>query len=372
MQVPHTDVSERSILKAQSYCLALVAAMLSVILSIHSVSAQGSEAIAERPAIDVRIESAPDVSLAATLRLPASAGRHPVLIIQSGSGPSTRGGFISLENLLNDAGIATIEFDKRGVGQSTGIFTDTMQDMEADLAATIKWLRAHPEIDGSRIALLGYSQGAAAVPIVAERDGKIAAIVFLAGPVGERATMFLDGMRNQLVESGRDPELVDGVTAATRRWMEARSREAPIKEQANARAAVVTAFKKAGFPADDAEGATSVLDSPQLLSMYLTAPGTALEEINIPILAIFGARDEIVGAQAEPAATALGENPKALVIQVPGASHGFGYRHVDAPPRENPDGGPWLSLLPKEQIVSWLCDWLVEEPWANGSEDPEG
>lgn len=306
------------------------------------------------------VDSAVGVSLAATIRLPASGGPHPVLIIQSGSGPSTRGGYVTLESLLNAAGIATVEFDKRGVGQSTGVLTDTMQDMEADLAATIRWLRARPDIDGSRIALLGHSQGAAAVPIVAARDGKIAAVVFLAGPVGARGALFLDRMRHQLLESGYASDDVDGVIAATEMWMEARSRDEPARELANARAVVVTAFGEAGFAANDAEQAVSVLDSPQLLSMYLTAPGTALENINIPVLAVFAARDEIVGAQAERAAYALGENPKALVIQVPGASHGFGYRQPDAAPRENPDGGPWLSLLPKELIVSWLSRWLIE------------
>ena len=119
-------------------------------------------------------------------------------------------------------------------------------------------------------------------------------------------------------------------------------------------------FTKAGFAAENAEGATKVLDSPQLLSMYEVAPGTALAQLKIPILAIFGARDEIVGAQANAAAAALGENPKALVIQVPGANHGFGYRRADAPPRSNPNGGPWLSLLPEELITDWLKEQLID------------
>ena len=329
-------------------------------LSAQAALAQ-SDVESTHPVVEeVMIASAPEVSLAATLRLPASPGPYPVLIIQSGSGPSTRGGYITLENLVNAAGIATLEFDKRGVGRSTGVLTDTMQDMEADLAAAILWLRTRSDIDGSRIALLGHSQGAAAVPNVAERDGEIAALVFLAGPVGARGTMFLDQMRRQLVESGHNPSRVDEVIAATAIWMEARSRHEPASDLANARAVVVGAFREAGFAADDAEGAVSILGNPQLLSMYLTAPGTALESIDIPVLAIFAARDEIVGSQAEKAAIALGENPKAIVIQVPGSSHGFGYRQPDAPPRENPDGGPWLSLLPKKLIVSWLSQWLVE------------
>jgi uncharacterized protein len=309
-----------------------------------------------------RIPSAQGVMLAATLRLPKDDGLHPIVIIQSGSGANHRGGYAVLEHVLNEAGIATIEFDKRGVGQSAGTFTDTMEDMQTDLAATITWLRKQPKIDGSRIALLGHSQGAAAVPIVAERDGRIAAIVFIAGPVGERGTMFLQLMHTQLVEGGHAPELVNGVTASTRKWMESRSRGASDAVVASARSDVVASFTKAGFAANDAELATKTLDTPQLLSMYNATPGNALADLRIPVLAIFGARDEIVGDQTSAAAEALAENSNALVIEVPGANHVFGARRIDAPIRDSHEDGPWLSLLPKALIASWLRERLTVTP----------
>lgn len=202
--------------------LVALVAMLGAPLSTAAGSAEQVRGTDLRVLVlDVRIPSSPGVVLAGTLRLPNATGRHPVLIIQGGSGRGEHGGYVPLEHRLNNVGIATIEFDKRGAGQSTGTFTDTMQDMEADLKATIAWLRRRTDIDGSRIALLGHSQGAAAVPVVADQDGHIAAVVFLAGPVGQRGTMFLERMRAQLVESGHAPKLTDGVVAATRRWMEA-------------------------------------------------------------------------------------------------------------------------------------------------------
>ncbi|WP_294325849.1 alpha/beta hydrolase [uncultured Sphingomonas sp.] len=311
---------------------------------------------------DVRIPSVPGVVLAATLRVPVSKNRHPVLIIQTGSGPNKRGGFLPLEHRLNQVGIATIEFDKRGVGQSTGSYADTMQNMEADIEATISWLRKRSDIDGSRIALLGHSQGAAAVPEVAAQDGHLAAIVFLAGPVGQRGTMFLDRMQAQLVESGHTPEAAHHIITAVRNWMELRAQSARVEEVIRARAAVVAQFRNANFDAIEAEGATKVLDSPQLLSMYQAAPGTSLTRLKIPVLAVFGSRDEIVGDQANAAAAALADNPHALIIEVPGANHAFGYRYADSPPRESPNGGAWLSLLPKALIADWLKQQLVDKP----------
>lgn len=234
--------------------------------------------------------------------------------------------------------------------------------MEADLAATVSWLRKHPDIDGSRIALLGHSQGAAAVPEVAVRDGHLAAVVFLAGPVGQRGTMFLERMQAQLAESGHTPEASRQVVQAVGNWMELRTQRAGVDKIASARTVVVSRFKNANFSAEEAEGATKVLDSPQLLSMYEAAPGTALTRLNIPVLAVFGSRDEIVGDQVSAAAAALADNPRALIIGVPGANHTFGYRHADSPPRESPNGGAWLSLLPKALIADWLKEQLVDKP----------
>lgn len=175
---------------------------------------------------EVRIPSVAGVVLAGTLRIPGGRGPHPVFIIQSGSGPSKRGGYLPLEHCLNQVGIGTIEFDKRGVGQSTGEFADTMQNMETDIEATIAWLRKRSDVAGARIALLGHSQGAAAAPEVAVRDGHLAAVIFLAGPVGQRGTMFTDRMQAQLVESGHTPEAAHRGAAAARSWMELRSRDA--------------------------------------------------------------------------------------------------------------------------------------------------
>jgi pimeloyl-ACP methyl ester carboxylesterase len=330
------------------------------VLLLAASPADAAEPLRKTNTEEVRIPSEPGVMLAGTLRLPARKGPCPVVILQPGSGLQKRGAYITLQQRLNDAGIATIDFDKRGTGQSTGIFTDTMQDMEADLAAAIKWLRGRSDIDGKRIALLGHSQGAAAAPIVAERDGALGAIVYLAGPVGERGTMFLDNMRRQLLETGHPAEATERVLGATRDWMEARERAAPADEVAQARRSLVVAFVQAGFDPAGAEGATKVLDSAQLLSMYEAAPGPALAHLRIPVLAIFAGREEGGGTPAAAATEALGENPDALVVQVPGAGHLFTYRPADAPPLVTPPGGRWL--FPETLIAHWLIDRLAPEP----------
>jgi len=112
-------------------------------------------------ALDVRIPSDPGVVLAGTLRLPRGRGPgpFPIAVTLVGSGPGGRRTYALLSDRLLADGIATLEYDKRGTGQSTGEFLDTIPLMGRDATAAVAWLRARPDIDGSRIALVGMSQG---------------------------------------------------------------------------------------------------------------------------------------------------------------------------------------------------------------------
>jgi fermentation-respiration switch protein FrsA (DUF1100 family) len=66
-----------------------------------------------------------------------------------------------------------------------------------------------------------------------------------------------------------------------------------------------------------------VLDNPVVLSMYEAAPSEALARIRVPVLAVFGSKDDVIAPELSVAAatTALAANPDALVVSVPGAKH---------------------------------------------------
>lgn len=341
--------------------LTALAALLLAPAPMPAAAPTASSAPIPRETVEnVHIPSEPGVALAAALRLPKGKGPWPVVIVQAGTGPQKRGAYITLQQRLNAAGIATIDFDKRGTGESTGTFTDTLQDMEADIAAAIRWLRARGDIDGARIAVLGHSQGAAAASVVAERDGNLAGVVYLAGPVGVRGAIVLNPMRERLILSGRSPEAADAVVAAAGAWLEARSRTAPPGEIARLRSDLAAAFGKAGFGPGEAEGAIKVLDSAQFLSMYETSTAPALAKLRTPILAVFAGRDEGNDGGTNSivaAAAALADNPDALVVGVPGAGHVFTYRPANAAPYTNPPGGRWI--FPETLIADWLIDRLT-------------
>jgi pimeloyl-ACP methyl ester carboxylesterase len=129
------------------------------------------------------------------LDLPQRTGRVGAVVIGHGSGMTTKeqcrflaGGFLT-------RGFATLCYDKRGVGQSTGEYSNvgpansvTMFDLlGGDMAAGVAFLRARPEIDPARVGLAGNSQAGWIIPVAASRSNP-AFMILLVGPtvsVGE-------------------------------------------------------------------------------------------------------------------------------------------------------------------------------------------
>jgi hypothetical protein len=95
--------------------------------------------VARAIATDVRISSEPGVTLAGTLYLPTGQSKdpYPLAVLIGGKGPNGRGGFSEIIKRLAADGIATLEYDKRGVGQSTGTYEDDPERLTADAAAAV-------------------------------------------------------------------------------------------------------------------------------------------------------------------------------------------------------------------------------------------
>lgn len=305
-------------------CRAL-AVFLILLASVMS-SVATAQPISEVPlGEEVRYPSDPGTVIAATLEKPPSANdrRLPVVVIISGTGPWTREGWVKMRASLHAAGIATLVYDKRGLGQSTGTFVDTIPAMKRDIAAAVAFLRTRSDIDHQRIALMGISQGAVAAPLVASADPAIAAVVMLSGPVGPRGELFLGILRGHLTNAGKTNVQVDRVTAAVAAWMDARSRLADANETVNLRQAAVDAFAEVGFPQDQAENFVTALDNEVVLSMFEVAPDRAVEMLRMPTLAIYGSKDDVIAPylSIEAATAALQGNPDAIVVAVPDMTH---------------------------------------------------
>jgi alpha-beta hydrolase superfamily lysophospholipase len=150
---------------------------------------------------DVVVPVEPGVVLAGTLTLPGDLSDPvPAVVTVSGSGPQDRDGFVDiaegwrpfrqLADALGARGIAVLRFDDRGVGRSTGDFgSSTELTAAADVEGAIAYLRARPEVDATRIAVLGHSEGSRVAMIVGARDASLAGLVLLSGAADPRAAV---------------------------------------------------------------------------------------------------------------------------------------------------------------------------------------
>lgn len=159
----------------------------------------------------VRFAAGDGATLAGTLLLPrwSELQRVPGVVLIAGSGPTDRNGnnplvperidlLKLLAERLAEAGIASLRYDKRGVGESTPRPTGSLAEQErffawenvvGDVTAAHGELLRHDEIKSYATALLGHSEGgllalAAAPALGAATRGtrKLHALVLAATP----------------------------------------------------------------------------------------------------------------------------------------------------------------------------------------------
>jgi pimeloyl-ACP methyl ester carboxylesterase len=320
-------------------------------------------------ATDVRIPSEPGVTLAATLYLPAgqNKGPYPLAVLIPGRGPNGRGGGFSeiIKRLATD-GIAALEYDKRGTGQSTGTYEEDSYVLAADAAAAVAAMRHRSDIVGSRIALVGHSQGGVVAPAAAATDPDIAAVVTLAGSVGDGLPYVRKGIYRQMMKmipGGRDALVgpaVDAVMALLQARVDSRDAETTARLRANA----VDRFEVAGFPRPQAEQALAMIDVPETWKANKFRSASDLKTLHIPVLAIYGTKDPMALDDAPAARAALASNRRARIVMLDGLGHSFQEGAVTGMPDEVSKLGPYLG---SPRLVELVGDWLRDTLSSKGS-----
>jgi pimeloyl-ACP methyl ester carboxylesterase len=131
--------------------------------------------------------------LAGTMTRPAAAtGPVPVVLIIAGSGPTDRDGnnamglrtdtYKKLAWDLAARGIASVRYDKRGLGGSSVLASSspvTFDDFADDAVAGARALAADRRF--SRVVLIGHSEGAGLATRAANRGAPVAGVVMMAG-----------------------------------------------------------------------------------------------------------------------------------------------------------------------------------------------
>jgi pimeloyl-ACP methyl ester carboxylesterase len=291
------------------------------------VPAQDSDAV--RYPVEVRQG---DRVLAGELVVPKGAPRPlPLVAIVAGSGPTDRDGNSSSLGLLTNAyqqmadlaakrGIATLRYDKRGIGQSRGYREEdaTLAAFGHDLVALLG--EAERKDQFSKIVLAGHSEGGV-IALQALRDVRASALVLLATPGRPLAQV----LRDQLVHKGLPAAEVDAAIAAARRGEVVASERRELK--AIFRPSVV----------------------PFLQTLLPVDPAALLRAAKVPTIIVQGDVDEQVGV--DDAKRLHEARPDARLVVVHEMSHTL---------KIDPEGGARSYSDPTLPLAPAVIDAIVE------------
>jgi pimeloyl-ACP methyl ester carboxylesterase len=112
---------------------------------------------------ETRFESG-EASLAGRLVLPAGKLRVPVVVLVHGSEDTSALRYYALQRLLPALGVGAFVYDKRGTGESTGVFTHDLHALAEDAAAALAEARRLAGRRLGRIGFYGTSQGGWTAP----------------------------------------------------------------------------------------------------------------------------------------------------------------------------------------------------------------
>ena len=146
-------------------------------------------------------------TLVGTLSYPVGykKGKPPVVLMVTGSGQENRDEeifdhkpFLVIADYLARHGVATLRYDDRGFGKSTGgdVEHATTLDFMRDAASGIDFLRASKQF--SRVGILGHSEGGS-IAFMLGAKGKVDFVISMAG-VGVKGDTALTAQANKILE----------------------------------------------------------------------------------------------------------------------------------------------------------------------------
>ncbi len=265
------------------------------------------------------------INLAGTLTLPKGASGLTGIVLIAGSGPNDRnetamGHFLLLSDFLTREGYAVLRYDKRGIGASEGDYGKaTTFDFAEDAKAAVEYLKTRPDIDPSSIGLIGHSEGALIAPMIAaEKDSNLSFIVLMGGVgVSGSELLLLQVRRMSEISGAPDEEIEESIISSRVLYDIAKTNESD---------SVVGQKIKEADP-DINEGLYNMLLSPWFRTFLSLEPGTWLEKVECPVLAITGEKDvqcpPVENLAAIEQSLQKGGNQNYSVQMLPGLNHLF-------------------------------------------------
>ncbi|MFL5386099.1 MAG: alpha/beta hydrolase family protein [Longimicrobiaceae bacterium] len=268
------------------------------------------------------------LTLGGTLVLPRGRGPFPAVVFVTGSDPDTREAWRFEAAALARRGVASLLYDKRGVGESSGASHDlaSWDDLADDAGAAVRYLASRPDlIDTARIGMVGQSQGTWVITKVAVRDPAVRFLAYVSG----------NGMSAAEQETYRTGALMaaDGFSAAEVERARAFQRQKfDVARTGLGWAALDSAMARLRadsvrwFPGYGTGAAARTLGVLRLYGVlqFNYDPRPDLRRIRVPVLVIMGGGDLVFPPErvVERMRASLGSRDVATHV-VPRASHGL-------------------------------------------------
>lgn len=295
----------------------------------------GSAYAAERAQISV-----PGGTLEGTLELPERSNSCPVALILAGSGPTDRDGnnpLLGGENnclkylaeSLAARGIASLRYDKRGVGRSAQAMTRE-EDLrfETYIEDAVAWgteLRKNARF--THLVVMGHSEGALIGAVACQKLGGDA-FVSIAGPGVPASEILLRQLRTKLPRN----LLAEAQSIMARLNQGETVRDVP--------------------PALGSLFRTAV--QPYLISWFRYDPAREIGRLQVPVLIAQGSTDVQVGV--DDARALARANPRARLVVIEGMNHVLKKVSGDLPEQVASYGDPRLPIAPElvEEVVAFV------------------
>ena len=273
-----------------------------------------------------------------TLSIPDTKQKIPVVLIIAGSGPVDRNGNVfgmesNVYRLLADSlfqhGIASLRYDKRGIGQSAAAMRSeselTIGDMIGDAAGWISLLKTDPRF--SRVIVLGHSEGSL-IGMVAAKTANADAYISVSG-AGDRIDKIIE---TQL--RARAPQLSEKATLL----LDSLSKGYKVRE-----------------PGGSLNGLFRLSVQPYMISWIRYDPQEEIKKLKIPILILQGVTD--IQVSVEDARALKEAQPAATLVLIEGMNHVL--KPAPADPQQNiaTYNAPKLSLKP--ELVSAIDAFIL-------------
>src|SRR5262245_2159255 len=305
-----------------------------------------------------------EVKLGGDLLLPSGPGPHPAIVLIHGSGKGTRDSCRIFGNIFVRHGVAALLYDKRDAGYDpSGYDLAEHHDLAGDALAAVALLKARDDIRDDQIGLGGWNQGSWVGAIAAAQSHDVAFVIAVsgAGVSFEEVHIFLQeaGLRSR----GFSDHEVSEATDALRRLNDFVRKGNPQGAQPMLEEARRKRWFGFSYLPHSAPNETELRTGIRWRNLDFD-PTSYWERVKVPVLRIFGERDDRAPVDRSVARTReafqRAGNTRYTIKVFPGADHGIA---IAPKPSASDQRSTGVDEVPKfaPGYLDTMTGWLREQ-----------